>query len=188
MCVLKLQKAARMSTWYIITLMSVELTKDFGKFWPMISYAISFPLWITICPDFWPRTHQIDLIQLSCVQFVKKVEGEKITQLVILIGWNLCHAIKFVKRGWKCFLLMFLDQRWTQLCKYIQIWIWIYLHNYMCGYLPRDLRCCHVYLRRVPTEKCILESALADIYHFCLHNFWEVGRGRLGNGCGVVGG
>ena len=80
------------------------------RFWKVVADDIMRNDFST-CPHFWPRTHQIDQIKLSCVQLVKKVEGEKNTKLVILIGWNLCHAIKFFNRGWKCFLLMFLDQR-----------------------------------------------------------------------------
>ena len=77
------------------------------RFWKVVADDIMRNDFST-CPHFWPRTHQIDQIKLSCVQLVKKVEGEKNTKLVILIGWNLCHAIKFFNRGWKCFLLMFL--------------------------------------------------------------------------------
>ena len=36
----------------------------------------------------------------------------------------------------------------------------------LSGFLFRDLRCCRVYLRLLYQLKCLLESALADVYHF----------------------
>ena len=46
------------------------------RFWEIVADDILrnyFPLSITICPHFWPRTHQIDLIKLSCSQLIKKI-------------------------------------------------------------------------------------------------------------------
>merc|ERR550532_3070511 len=59
----------------------------------------------------------------------------------------------------------------------------------LSGFLFRDLRCCHVYLRLLYQLKCLLESALADVYHLLpaphflrsWKGYWRFGEWMRGN-------
>ena len=44
------------------------------RFWEIVADDILRNYFsLSICPHFWPRTHQIDLIKLSCSQLIKKI-------------------------------------------------------------------------------------------------------------------
>ena len=154
--------------------MSVKPTKYFGKSWPIFSFADS-NLSRYLGKDTPDRADKVILPAIG-----QENENCVCTWEISAAQYN--SLIEVENASCWCFWM-----RGRQNCRNIQRFE--HICTTLSGFLFRDLRCCRVYLRLLYQLKCLLESALADVYHLLpaphflrsWKGYWRFGEWMRGN-------